>query len=151
MKNNKMWTSLLVAFVIPIMIVCFTWLAEYLGLEIRCVDSILTLIGILATFVVIGNYVQITKLEKEIRSKNVETERSLTRMRIDINELKAQIEKGDIADVNIKVDTILSAINNFSQSEKNANNNIDIEHFKNIYQKVSERKSSILNNSRLSK
>lgn len=145
--------AIFAAAVISIIFKCFDLRIEEAGI-------VLTFVGILATFIVVSNYAQVKSIEdkmeseithlneelEKLRRENVETERNLSRMRIDITELKTQIEKGDIADVNIKVDAVLSAIDNFSKSEKN-NNNIDIEHFKNIYKKVSERKSSILNNS----
>lgn len=130
------WCPILLAVAIPLLVVIFTYLAKQcFGWEIKCSDSILTLIGILATFVVIGNYVQVSKMEKEIMQYKSK-----------VDDLKNTVENNPTKDLNLKIDVILKAIDNFSKSSKNTDNNdIDIEHFKNIYSKINEEKSKVLN------
>ncbi|MBR4620512.1 MAG: hypothetical protein IKO46_05980 [Salinivirgaceae bacterium] len=145
--KETIWCPIFVSVSIPLLVVVFTCVANiWLDCEIRCSDTILALIGILATFVVIGNHIQVSKMESKIRQYQNENEEKISNCKNEIEELKKKIEGGDIAELNLKIDVILSAINSFSQSEKNENNpNINIECFKNIYQKISDRKTEIIN------
>lgn len=62
----KIIALILLAILIPVLVVALTFGAKQIGWEIKCSDSVLTFIGILATFVVISNQVQIRSIEARI-------------------------------------------------------------------------------------
>lgn len=62
----KYLAYILLAFAIPAIVVVFTCIAQSKGYQIECSESILAFIGILATFVVISNQVQIRSIESRI-------------------------------------------------------------------------------------
>lgn len=126
-----------------------------LGFDIN--GTILTFVGILATFVVISNYAQVkdvdNKVDIKIRDIKNEYERKIEEFKEHQNEIQQNILKDykkdseerintikiQIEDLNIKNDVILSAINNFSQSSKNTDT-IDVVHLQNLSQKIFEKK-----------
>lgn len=129
------WRPIIVALAIPIVIVGLTCLANKLGCQIKCSDSILTLIGVLATFVVISNYLQTQSAQKQFQNE-------LSQHRITINEeirankedLKSEIKQiyDKQKDADITIATIQNAIETFYSNNHNSKN-IDASSFKNIY------------------
>ena len=131
---NKPGCIICIAVVIPILLVALTVFVKWLGFDINCSDTILTLIGILATFVVIGNYLQTQAAKQQFESKLSQYKDTIKEnMKINSEKIELAInrieEKQNNADDSIKV--ILNAIGTF-YSNNCDNEGIDSSSFKNI-------------------
>lgn len=113
METNKWYDKpgwiIGIAVLIPFLLVALTVIVKCcFKVEINCIETILTLIGILATFVVISSYLQMKSIEDRMKETY---DNKLNTIEKQISFIEGKVKNEE--ELSKKVDSIKTALKNF--------------------------------------
>ncbi len=117
------WKSLLILNVSAIFLSLVAICCCICSITLDCYNLILGFIGVLATFVVVSNYVQVMKIEEDTQKKIEQIENKLNGYKSELDKQKDLLrdKQTDNKLLEAKVSVLMESLNAFSQDESNKN------------------------------